>query len=35
MVRIIDSQSLTKHVGIGERAMSMLTLDQYSNEPLQ
>ena len=30
MVGIIDSQSLTKYVGVGERAMSLLALDQYS-----
>ena len=29
MVGIIDSESLTKHVGVGERAMSLLALDQY------
>ena len=29
VVGIIDSESLTKHVGVGERAMSLLALDQY------
>ena len=30
VVGIIDSESLTKHVGVGERAMSLLALAQYS-----